>query len=72
MAIPLPSIFVMFIVAYANGIPMSVQIVAICVMFGLSAFVFYLMDRVSMASKARAHVASTRGYAEIHMTSCQS
>ena len=47
VAIPLASIAVVFLVAFADGIAAPVQIFIICVMFRISAFVFYLLDRIS-------------------------
>jgi len=57
LAIPLSSIAVSLLVAYADGISTPVQIFIICVMFGISVFVFYLLDRISASHAARMEAA---------------
>jgi len=57
VAIPLASIAVLFLIAFADGISAPVQIFIICVMFGISAFVFYLLDRISASHAARLEAA---------------
>jgi len=57
LAIPLSSIAVVLLVAFADGIATPVQIFIICVMFGISVFVFYLLDRISASHAARMETA---------------
>ena len=57
LAIPLASIAVVLLVAFADGISTPVQIFIICVMFGISVFVFYLLDRISASHAARIEAA---------------
>jgi len=53
LAIPLSSITVLFIVIFSGGIPMPAQVLVICIMIGISVFVFFLLDRISAAGEAR-------------------
>jgi len=53
LTLPLASLIVVVVVGFADGIPMPVQMLAISLMFGISAFVFFLFDRISASSEAR-------------------
>jgi len=57
LAIPLSSIVVIFIVVFAGGISVHAQVLVICIMFGISVFVFFLLDRISAAGEARLEAA---------------
>ena len=56
LAIPLSSIVVVFVVVFAGG-PESAQVLVICIMLGISVFVFFLLDRISAASATRLEAA---------------
>jgi sensor histidine kinase regulating citrate/malate metabolism len=71
VAIPLLSIVVVFMVAVAEGIAAGVQIFIICAMFGISAFVFYLLDRISASHAARMETALYEREKEYYLEQCQ-
>ncbi|MCL2233432.1 MAG: GHKL domain-containing protein [Treponema sp.] len=70
VAIPLSSIAVVLLVAFADGISAPVQIFIICVMFGISVFVFYLLDRISASHAARLEDAMHKQEKEYYLTQC--
>lgn len=56
LVIPVPSIIVVSALAFADSISVAIQILAIFIMFGIIAFLFFLLDKISAASEARAQV----------------
>ena len=71
VAIPLASIAVVFLVAFADGISAPVQIFIICAMFGISAFVFYLLDRISASHAARMEAALHEQEKNYYLEQCR-